>query len=135
MYFLLVFSDSVEDFLHPLRNLPPIFPVRSSAISSTSRPIRIRKLHPSARAAAALASSFFYALKFPYVHLAFLTHSGFVWFRWIRLPASFALVLWISFQCITWEQKIGISLVSSLVQWGERPLDSLHGLFGDKNLL
>jgi hypothetical protein len=58
MYFLLVFGDNVEDFLHPLRYLALIFPVRSSAISSTTRPIRVRKFHPSARAAASLASSF-----------------------------------------------------------------------------
>ena len=34
----------------------------------------------------------FYALKFPQIRLAFMMRWGFVWFRWIRLPAWFALV-------------------------------------------
>jgi hypothetical protein len=37
MYFLLVFGDNVEDFLHPLRYLALIFPVRSSAIAADTR--------------------------------------------------------------------------------------------------
>jgi hypothetical protein len=99
MYFLLGFGDNVEDFLHPLHYPALTFPVHSSAISSTSRPIPVRRFRPSARAAASLASSFFYALKFPHVPSAFLMRWGFVWFRWIRLPA-WALMLWISFRCI-----------------------------------
>jgi membrane associated rhomboid family serine protease len=44
---------------------------------------------------------------------------GFVWFRWIRLPAWFVFVLWIFFQIIgAWEQKVGISSVSSFAHLG-----------------
>ena len=61
----------------------------------------------------------FYALKFPHVRLAFLMRWGFVWFRWIRFPAWFALVLWILFQLIgAWEQKAGISSVSAFAHLG-----------------
>jgi membrane associated rhomboid family serine protease len=46
--------------------------------------------------------------------LAFLMPWEFLWFRWIRLPAWFVLVLWILFQIIgTLEQKAGMSSVSS----------------------
>ena len=61
----------------------------------------------------------FYALNFPRMRLAFLMRWGFVWFRWIRLPAWFVFVLWILFQIIgTLEQKAGMSSVSSAAHLG-----------------
>ena len=56
----------------------------------------------------------FYALNFPRMRLAFLMRLGFIWFRWIRLPAWFVFVLWILFHVIdTLEQNAGMSSVSS----------------------
>jgi membrane associated rhomboid family serine protease len=53
------------------------------------------------------------------MRLAFLMRWGFVWFRWIRLPAWFVFVLWILFQIIgTLEQKAGMSSVSSAAHLG-----------------
>jgi Zn-finger nucleic acid-binding protein len=61
----------------------------------------------------------FYALNLPQMRLAFLMRWGFVWFRWIRLPAWFVFVLWILFQIIgTLEQKAGMSSVSSAAHLG-----------------
>jgi hypothetical protein len=56
----------------------------------------------------------FYALNFPRMRLAFLMRWGYIRFRWIRLPAWFVFVLWISFQLVgALEQKAGMSSVSS----------------------
>jgi membrane associated rhomboid family serine protease len=53
------------------------------------------------------------------MRLAFLMRWGFVWFRWIRLPAWFVFVLWFLFQIIgTLEQKAGMSSVSSAAHLG-----------------
>jgi membrane associated rhomboid family serine protease len=53
------------------------------------------------------------------MRLAFLMRWGFVWFRWIRLPAWVVFVLWILFQIIgTLEQKAGMSSVSSAAHLG-----------------
>ena len=60
----------------------------------------------------------FYALAFPQAKIGFLWRY-FYYFRWLRLPAWFVFVLWILFQIIgAYEQKIGISSVSSLRIWG-----------------
>jgi membrane associated rhomboid family serine protease len=61
----------------------------------------------------------FYALNFPRMRLAFLWRLGYVWYRWIRLPAWFVFVLWILFQIIgTVEQRAGMSSVSSAAHLG-----------------
>src|SRR5262249_19292184 len=60
-----------------------------------------------------------YTLNFPRIPLAFLMRWGFVWFRWIRLPAWFVFVLWILFQIIgTLKQREGMSSVSSAAHFG-----------------
>jgi membrane associated rhomboid family serine protease len=60
----------------------------------------------------------FYALQFPRIRLGFLFRYWF-YFRWIRLPAWFALVLWIGFQLIGMvEQLAGMTAVSSLAHLG-----------------
>src|SRR5436309_12913752 len=61
----------------------------------------------------------FYALNFPRMRLAFLMRLGFVWFRWIRLPAWFGFVLWILFLIIgTLEHIAGMRSVSSAAHLG-----------------
>ena len=119
MYFLVVFGDNVEDFLRPLRYLALI------ALAAFTGDLAHIALDPHSQTPSIGASGgiagviVFYALKFPHVRLGFLMRWGFVWFRWIRLPAWFALVLWILFQCIgAWEQKAGISSVSSFAHLG-----------------
>jgi membrane associated rhomboid family serine protease len=60
----------------------------------------------------------FYALAFPEAKIGFLWRY-FYYFRRIRLPAWFVFVLWIVFQIIgAYEQKVGISSVSSFAHLG-----------------
>jgi membrane associated rhomboid family serine protease len=119
MYFLLVFGDNVEDFLRPGRYLALIIlaALVGDLFHLAADP---RSQIPSIGASGGIAGVIvFYALKFPHIHLAFLMRWGFIWFRWIRLPAWFALILWIVFQGIgACEQKAGISSVSSFAHLG-----------------
>ncbi len=77
MHFLLVFSDNVEDFLHPLRYLALIF---SGAFVGDLVHIAA-DTHSQIPSIGGIGGVIvFYALKFPHVHLAFLMRWGFVWF-------------------------------------------------------
>ncbi len=118
MYFLLVFGDDVENFLRPL----PYFMLIALAalvgdlVHIASNPA---STVPCVGASGGIAGVItFYALAFPRAKIAFLWRS-FFYFRWIRLPAWFVFVLWILFQIIgAYEQKIGISAVSSFAHLG-----------------
>jgi len=119
MYFLLAFGHAVENFLRPLRYLAVI------ALAAFIGDLAHIALDPSSETPCIGASGgiagiiTFYALIFPRMRLAFLMRWGFVWFRWIRLPAWFVFVLWILFQIIgTLEQKAGMSSVSSAAHLG-----------------
>jgi membrane associated rhomboid family serine protease/Zn-finger nucleic acid-binding protein len=119
MYFLLAFGHGVENFLRPLRYLVLI---ALAALIGDLAHIALdpRSQTPSIGASGGIASVItFYALNFPRMRLAFLMRWGYVWFRWIRLPAWFVFVLWILFQIIgTLEQKAGMSSVSSAAHLG-----------------
>src|SRR5437870_6034996 len=119
IYFLLVFGDNVEDLLRPFRYfvLIALAAFIGDLAHITADP---HSQIPCVGASGGIAGVItFYALKFPHVRLAFLMRWGFVWFRWIRFPAWFALVLWILFQLIgAWEQKAGISSVSAFAHLG-----------------
>jgi len=119
MYFLLVFGDNVEDFLRPSRYLALIALaafVGDLAHIAIDPQSQIPCIGPSGGIAAVIT---FYALNFPHVRLEFLMRWGFVWFRWIRLPAWSVFVLWVLFQFIgALEQKAGISSVSSAAHLG-----------------
>jgi membrane associated rhomboid family serine protease/Zn-finger nucleic acid-binding protein len=119
MYFLLVFGDNVEDFLRPIRYLALIAVaafIGDLAHISIDSQSRVPCIGASGGIAGVIT---FYALNFPHVRLEFLMRWGFVWFRWIRLPAWSVFVLWILFQLIgTLEQKAGISSVSSAAHLG-----------------
>jgi membrane associated rhomboid family serine protease/Zn-finger nucleic acid-binding protein len=119
MYFLLVFGDNVEDFLRPLRYLVLI---ALAAFVGDLAHIAMdpRSQIPCIGASGGIAGVItFYALHFPHVRLAFLSRWGFVWFRWIRLPAWSVFILWIFFQLFgTLEQKAGLSSVSSSAHLG-----------------
>lgn len=119
MYFLFVFGDDVENFLRPLRYLALI--ALAAFIGDLAHiAVDPHSQIPSIGASGGIAGVItFYALKFPHVRLGFLLRWGFVWFRWIRLPAWFVFILWILFQLIgAWEQKAGISSVSSFAHLG-----------------
>ena len=119
LYFLFVFGDDVENFLRPLRYLALIALAAfvGDILHISADP---RSTIPCIGASGGIAGVIvFYALKFPRAKLAFLMRWGIVWFRWIRLPAWFVFVLWILFQIIgAWEQKSGISSVSSFAHIG-----------------
>jgi len=119
MYFLLAFGHAVENFLRPLRYLALI---ALAALIGDLAHIALdpRSQTPCIGASGGIAGVImFYALNFPRMRLAFLWRIGFVWFRWIRLPAWFVFVLWILFQIIgTLEQRAGMSSVSSAAHLG-----------------
>ena len=119
MYFLLAFGHAVENFLRPLRYLALI---ALAALIGDLAHIALdpRSQIPCIGASGGVAGVItFYALNFPRLRLAFLMRYGFVWFRWIRLPAWFIFVLWFLFQLIgTLEQKAGMSSVSSAAHLG-----------------
>ncbi len=98
MYFLLVFGDNVEDFLRPLRYLTLI--ALAAFIGDLAHiAVDPQSQIPCIGASGGIAGAItFYALNFPRVRLEFLMRWGFVWFRWIRLPAWSVFVLWIFFQ-------------------------------------
>ena len=119
MYFLLAFGHAVENFLRPLRYLALI--ALAALIGDLAHIALVpRSQTPCIGASGGIAGVItFYALNFPRMRLAFLMRYGFVWFRWIRLPAWFVFVLWILFQLIgTLEQKAGMSSVSSAAHLG-----------------
>ena len=119
MYFLLVFGDDVENFLHPARYilLIALAAFVGDVVHIASNP---NSTIPCVGASGGIAGVItFYALAFPQARIAFLWRYFFYWFRWVRLPAWFVFVLWIFFQIIgAYEQKIGISAVSSFAHLG-----------------
>lgn len=119
MYFLLAFGHAVENFLRPLRYLTLI--ALAAFIGDLAHiALDPRSQIPCIGASGGIAGIItFYALNFPRMRLAFLMRWGWVWFRWIRLPAWFVFVLWFLFQIIgTLEQKAGMSSVSSAAHLG-----------------
>ncbi len=119
MYFLLVFGDNVEECLRPFR----YFVLIALAVfigDLTHIAVDPQSQIPCIGASGGIAGVItFYALNFPHVKLEFLLRYGWWWFRWIRLPAWSVLILWIFFQFIgAWEQKAGISSVSSFAHLG-----------------
>jgi membrane associated rhomboid family serine protease/Zn-finger nucleic acid-binding protein len=118
LYFLFIFGDDVENFLRPFRYLALI--ALAAFIGDLAHiALDPHSTIPSIGASGGIAGVItFYALKFPHVRLGFLMRYWF-YFRWIRLPAWFVFVLWILFQCLgAWEQKVGISSVSSVAHLG-----------------
>jgi membrane associated rhomboid family serine protease/Zn-finger nucleic acid-binding protein len=133
MYFLLVFGDNVEDFLRPLRYLALI--ALAAFIGDLAHiAINPQSQVPCIGASGGIAGVItFYALNFPHVRLEFLMRWGFVWFRWIRLPAWSVFVLWIFFQLIgALEQKAGISSVSSVAHLGGAAVGAIAWLLWRK---
>ncbi len=119
MYFLLAFGHAVENFLRPLRYLALI--ALAAFIGDLAHIALDPRSHtPCIGVSGGIAGVItFYALNFPRFRLGFLMRWGFVWFRWIRLPAWFVFVLWFLFQIIgTFEQRAGMRSVSSAAHLG-----------------
>jgi membrane associated rhomboid family serine protease/Zn-finger nucleic acid-binding protein len=119
MYFLFVFGDDVENLLRPIRYLG--FIALAALVGDLAHiAADPRSSIPCVGASGGIAGVItFYALQFPHVRLGFLFRWGWVFFRWIRLPAWFVLVLWILFQIVgAWEQVVGISPVSGMAHLG-----------------
>jgi membrane associated rhomboid family serine protease/Zn-finger nucleic acid-binding protein len=118
MYFLLVFGDDVENFLGRLRYIALIAFAAfvGDIVHIASEP---NSTIPCIGASGGIAGVItFYAFAFPHVKIGFLLRY-FFHFQWIRLPAWFVFVLWIFFQILgAYEQKIGISSVSSFAHLG-----------------
>ncbi len=119
MYFLIIFGCHVEDFLGRWRWL---LLVALAALVGDFAEILVdpRQDLPTIGASGGISGLIaFYALKFPHAQLGILFRYGLVYFRWIRLPAWGAFVLWILFQLLgAWEQMHRIGNVASLAHLG-----------------
>jgi membrane associated rhomboid family serine protease len=119
LYFLFVFGDDVENFLRPIRYLALI--ALAAFVGDLAHvAANPRSSVPCVGASGGISAVItFYALQFPNVRLGFLFRCGWYYFRWIRLPAWFVLVLWVLFQIFgAWEQVAGISSVSAFAHLG-----------------
>lgn len=118
LYFLLVFGDNVEEFLGRTRYLLliAVAALVGDLLHIAADP---RATIPSIGASGGIAGVIvFYALQFPRIRLGFLLRYWF-YFRWVRLPAWFALVLWLGFQLLGAAQQLaGMTAVSSLAHLG-----------------
>ena len=118
LYFLFIFGDNVEGFLGwPCYLL--LIVVAAFAGDLLHVMADPRATIPCIGASGGIAGVIvFYALQFPRIRLGFLLRY-FFYFRWVRLPAWFALVLWIGFQFIGAAQQLaGVSAVSALAHLG-----------------
>jgi len=130
LYFLFVFGDNVEDFLGRFRYLGLI--ALAAFVGDVAHiAIDPRSEVPSIGASGGIAGVItFYALQFPRVRLEFFVRWGLVFFRWVRMPAWFALLLWILFQFVgAWEQVAGVSSVSALAHLGGAAVGFVTWLF------
>jgi membrane associated rhomboid family serine protease len=119
IYFLMVFGDNVEDFLGRVRYvlLIVLADVVGNLAHIAADPY---STIPCIGASGGIAGIItFYALQFPRARLALMFRWGFYWFRWIRIPAWFGLVLWLLFQFVgAWAQIRGMSHVSAFAHLG-----------------
>jgi membrane associated rhomboid family serine protease/Zn-finger nucleic acid-binding protein len=95
LYFLLVFGDSVEEFLGGRRYLFLIF---SAALAGEALHFALgsRPDLPLVGASGGISGIIvFYAMQFPNARLGMLFRLGGYYFRWFTLPASLALVFWL----------------------------------------
>ena len=119
IYFLLVFGDNVENFMGRIRYL--ILILLADLVGNLAHIAADPHSHiPCIGASGGIAGIItFYALQFPRARLAFMFRWGFVYFRWIRLPAWGGLVLWVLFQLFgAWLQIRGMSHVSAFAHLG-----------------
>ena len=117
LYFLWVFGDNVEDYLGPWS-----FLLLLAAASLAGDLAHIagdpRSMTPVVGASGGISGVItFYALKFPHVRLGFIFRIFL--FRWVHMPAYFALIVWVSLQAFgVFLQLGGFSNVSALSHLG-----------------
>jgi len=119
LYFLLVFGDDVENFLGRVRYI--ILILFADVVGNLAHvAVDPHSAIPAIGASGGIAGIItFYALQFPRARLAFMFRWGFVFFRWIRMPAWFGLVLWGLYQVLgAWLQARGMSNVSAFAHLG-----------------
>ena len=100
LYFFLIFGDNVEDYLGRWRYLVVILTatVAADVVHLLANPAATV---PAIGASGGISGVIvFYALQFPHARLGFLFRY-FFYFRWVRMPAWFALVLWLLLQSVT----------------------------------
>lgn len=114
MYFLLVFGDNVEEYLGKQRFLILLL------LSTVTGALFHLLLNPDSTLPCVGASGgisgliMFYALQFPKAQLGFLLR-----FVWVRIPAYFALGLWIVYQVLLAALQVrGLSRVGALAHLG-----------------
>ncbi len=114
MYFLLIFGDNVEEFLGRPRFL--LLMLLATLLGDCFHLVA----DPSATTPCIGASGgisgviVFYALQFPKARLGFLLR-----FCWVKMPAYFALVLWLLYQMVLATFQVsGFSRVSALAHLG-----------------
>jgi membrane associated rhomboid family serine protease len=117
-YFLLVFGDNVEDHLGRWRYglLVLLAALVGDLLHILGDP---RDVIPCVGASGGISGVIvFYALKFPRARLGFMFRYWF-YFRWIHVPAWFALIGWLLLQALlTYSQLAGVSNVSALAHLG-----------------
>jgi membrane associated rhomboid family serine protease len=119
IYFLLIFGDNVENFIGRIRYI--ILIMLADVIGNLAHIAADPHSHiPCIGASGGIAGIItFYALQFPRARLAFMFQWGYVYLRWIRLPAWGGLVLWVLFQLVgAWLQIRGMSDVSAFAHLG-----------------
>ena len=115
LYFLLLFGDSVEDYLGRRRFVVLVL-LSTIAGDLLHLAIQSHSTIPSIGASGGIAGVIaFYALEFPRVRLGFLLRFYF----WVQLPAWGAFGLWLLLQFIgAYEQVAGFSKVNAFAHLG-----------------
>jgi len=118
VYFLLIFGDNVEEALGRRRYLALI------ALAAVVGDLLHVAMDPHSQVPCIGASGgisgiiVFYALKFPHARLGFLFRIYWA-FRWVRISARTALILWLLLQSLgAWQQLAGFTNVSALAHLG-----------------
>lgn len=118
VYFLWVFGDNVEDYFG---HLPFVILILMATLAGGMLHVLVdpRQEVPCIGASGGISGLIaFYALKFPHARLGFLAR--WYWhFRWFRMPAYVALIIWLLFQLVgAWQQIAGNTYVSALAHLG-----------------
>jgi membrane associated rhomboid family serine protease/Zn-finger nucleic acid-binding protein len=117
-YFLTIFGDNVEDYLGRFRY---ILLIALAALAGDAVHIYFDQEQGRATVGASGGISgvvTYYALRFPRARLGIMLRY-FILFKWLHMPAYFALILWFGLQLFgVWAQYQGITNVSSLAHLG-----------------
>jgi len=118
LYFLIIFGDNVEDDLGRPRFIALLAIAHAAGLIAHAM-LEPRSDMPCVGASAGISGVIaYYAVAFPRAQLGLMWRYWFV-FRWVRLPAAMAFVLWIGLQMLlAYIQIEGVSSVSALAHLG-----------------